>query len=224
MHIVVNHTFLSFISSLLALYTYDQSQVCSDTTCHLVFHACNQSKDTFEIFPDLIYCQHLSLFYFLSAYPIFLVSLSHSPELATRQSKRIHRITPSPSPPLSSRTCPHVNAVILTPDDPIPVSLSTILPCIHSQDLPDPSLPSSNKSSFLIFLIPKIMSKSKIVISSYPIMTCLPQLSSGKISPKSAKDYKYHCLTYFVNTKGGIEDNLKVSCILGCFKNGLMND
>ena len=31
-------------------------------------------------------------------------------------------------------------------------------------------------------------------------------------------------MNYFINAKGGIEDNLKVSRILGCFENDLVND
>ena len=68
------------------------------------------------------------------------------------------------------------------------------------------------------------MSDAKIAISSHLTVTRPPQLSNGEISPKAAKDFENHCLNYFVNAKGGIEDNVKVSRILGCFENDLVND
>jgi hypothetical protein len=68
------------------------------------------------------------------------------------------------------------------------------------------------------------MSDQKIAISSHLVVTRPPQLSNGEISPKSVKDFENHCLNYFVNAKGGIEDNVKVTRILGCFENDLVND
>ena len=68
------------------------------------------------------------------------------------------------------------------------------------------------------------MTDQKNATSTHLVVTRPPQLSSGEITPKSAKDFENHCLNYFVNVKGGIEDNLKVSRILGCFENDLVND
>jgi hypothetical protein len=68
------------------------------------------------------------------------------------------------------------------------------------------------------------MSDQKVAISTHLLVTRPPQLSNGDISPKSVKDFENHCLNYFVNAKGGIEDNVKVSRILGCFENDLIND
>ena len=68
------------------------------------------------------------------------------------------------------------------------------------------------------------MSDQKTTVSSHPSVTRPPQLSNGKILPKAVKDFENHCLNYFVNTKGGIEDNVKVTRILGCFENDLVND
>ena len=68
------------------------------------------------------------------------------------------------------------------------------------------------------------MSDQKVAVSTHLLVTRPPQLSNGDISPKSVKDFENHCLNYFVNAKGGIEDNLKVSRILGCFENDLIND
>ena len=70
----------------------------------------------------------------------------------------------------------------------------------------------------------QVMSDSKIAISSHPVVTHPPLLSNGKISPKSLNDFNYHCFNYFVNAKGSIDDDVKVSCILGCFENDLVND
>lgn len=68
------------------------------------------------------------------------------------------------------------------------------------------------------------MSDNKTATSTHLVVTRPPQLSNGEITPKSAKDFENHCLNYFANAKGGIEDNVKVSRILGCFENDLVND
>lgn len=68
------------------------------------------------------------------------------------------------------------------------------------------------------------MSDQKIALSSHPIVTCPPQISNCDITPKSVKYFENHCLNYFINAKGSIHNNLKVSCILGCFENDLVND
>ena len=68
------------------------------------------------------------------------------------------------------------------------------------------------------------MSDQKIATSIHLVVTCPPQLSNGKITPKAVKDFENHCLNYFVNAKGGIEDDLKVSWILSCFENDLVNN
>jgi hypothetical protein len=70
------------------------------------------------------------------------------------------------------------------------------------------------------------MSDQKNAVSSHLVVTRPPQLSNGDISPKAVKDFENHCLNYFINAKGlgGIDDNLKVTRILGCFENDLVND
>ena len=68
------------------------------------------------------------------------------------------------------------------------------------------------------------MADNKTATSSHPVVTRPPQLSNGEIGFKAVKDFENHCLNYFVNAKGGIEDTVKVSRILGCFKNDLVND
>ena len=82
---------------------------------------------------------------------------------------------------------------------------------------------SLNDSSDFIIPATIIMSKQKFAIS-HTMVTRLPELSNGKISPKLVRDFKNHCLNYFINAKGRVDKDLKVSCILGCFKNNLVND
>ena len=83
---------------------------------------------------------------------------------------------------------------------------------------------SSNNSSFFIPIGNQKMTDPKTTTSIHLVVTCPPQLSNREITLKSAKDFKNHCLNYFVNAKGGIEDNVKVTRILGCFENNLVND
>ena len=83
---------------------------------------------------------------------------------------------------------------------------------------------SSNDSSFFIPIGNQKMTDPKTTTSIHLVVTCPPQLSNKEITLKSAKDFKNHCLNYFVNAKGGIEDNVKVTRILGCFENNLVND
>ena len=70
---------------------------------------------------------------------------------------------------------------------------------------PSPSSSSSsNDSSF--FLQPVLplsssMADNKTATSSHPVVTRPPQLSNGEIGPKAVKDFKNHCLNYFVNAK-----------------------
>ena len=68
------------------------------------------------------------------------------------------------------------------------------------------------------------MTEQKTAISTHLNVTHPLHLCNGEISPKSVKDFENHCMNYFINTKGGIEDNLKVSRILRCFENDLIND
>ena len=68
------------------------------------------------------------------------------------------------------------------------------------------------------------MSEQKMAVSSHLLVTRPPHLSNGEITPKSVKDFENHCLNYFINAKGRIEDDVKVSRILGCFENDLVND
>ena len=116
------------------------------------------------------------------------------------------------------------NSVPNNQHTPAPPDSPNNVPCIHS---PLSQPPSSNSLINSLFFAPPqiyVMSVRKMAISLHSLVTCPPQLSHGKISPKAVKDFKNHCLNYFVNAKGGIDDNLKVSHILGCFESDLVND
>ena len=151
--------------------------------------------------------------------------------LATRQSKQIQNKSPGPSlvtvnlPPAhkSNSVSETSYSIPNNQHTPAPPDSLNNVPCIHSP-LSQPSLSDSLIDS--LFLAPPqiyAMSDQKMAISSHSLITCPPQLS-GKISPKAVKDFENHCLNYFVNAKGGIDDNLKMSRILGCFESDLIKN
>ena len=93
------------------------------------------------------------------------------------------------------------------------------------------SIPLPNPFLFIIRQLiqsctphPITMTDQKSAVSTHLVITRPPQLSNGEITPKSAKYFENHCMNYFINVKGGIEENLKVSQILRCFENDLIND
>ena len=49
-------------------------------------------------------------------------------------------------------------------------------------------------------------------------------MTDGDITPKIVREFETHCATYFMNTKDGVADELKVTKILGCFENNLVAD
>ncbi|KAF8272750.1 hypothetical protein EI94DRAFT_1697140 [Lactarius quietus] len=51
-----------------------------------------------------------------------------------------------------------------------------------------------------------------------------PILTDRDITPKVVREFENHCTTYFINAKDGMANDLKVSKILGCFKNTLIDD
>ncbi|KAF8258264.1 hypothetical protein EI94DRAFT_1708158 [Lactarius quietus] len=51
-----------------------------------------------------------------------------------------------------------------------------------------------------------------------------PILTDGEVTPKVVCKFENHCITYFVNAKDGVADSVKVSKILGCFENTLIDD
>jgi hypothetical protein len=55
-------------------------------------------------------------------------------------------------------------------------------------------------------------------------MVCVPVLTDGELTPGIVCDFESHCLIYFMNTKDTIANNLKVTKILSCFQNSLVND
>ena len=68
------------------------------------------------------------------------------------------------------------------------------------------------------------MSENKEAIASHLALSRPPHLSKGKITPNNVWEFENHCENYYMNTKGGVEDGQKVTKILGCFENPLVND
>ena len=49
-------------------------------------------------------------------------------------------------------------------------------------------------------------------------------VSEGDITPEVVCEFEYHTKVFFMNAKGGIEDDQKVSRLLGCFHDPLVRD
>lgn len=49
-------------------------------------------------------------------------------------------------------------------------------------------------------------------------------MSDGDITPKVICEFETHCMTYFMNAKDSVANNLKVIKILGYFDNMLVAD
>ena len=58
----------------------------------------------------------------------------------------------------------------------------------------------------------------------HPALSHLPKLSKGRITPNVIRDFENHAENFFMNAKHGVLDNKKVTRILGCFKDRLVND
>ena len=65
---------------------------------------------------------------------------------------------------------------------------------------------------------------NKLATISHPILSRAPVMTDGDITPKIVREFETHCATYFMNTKDGVADELKVTKILGCFENNLVAD
>ena len=59
---------------------------------------------------------------------------------------------------------------------------------------------------------------------SHPNISCPPIVSEGDITPEVICEFEYHAKIFFMNAKGGIEDDQKVAKILGCFHDPLVRD
>lgn len=68
------------------------------------------------------------------------------------------------------------------------------------------------------------MTDSKLATVSHPIMSRPPILTDGDITPKVVRGFENHCNTYFLNAKDGVDDEKKVTRIIGCFENILVDD
>lgn len=51
-----------------------------------------------------------------------------------------------------------------------------------------------------------------------------PSVSPGTITPEVASDFEQSAMFFFLNAKGGVADDQKVSRILGCFTDSLIRD
>lgn len=49
-------------------------------------------------------------------------------------------------------------------------------------------------------------------------------LTKGKITPKVVREFESHCAHYFINTKDGVPNDAKVTKILGCFEESVVDD
>ena len=68
------------------------------------------------------------------------------------------------------------------------------------------------------------MPESGKAIATHLILARPPMLSRGRIMPNAIQDFENHAENYYSNAKHGIPDNEKVTKILGCFENPLIND
>lgn len=69
-----------------------------------------------------------------------------------------------------------------------------------------------------------ITPEQKLAIVVHERVYTTPILTDGEITPKVIRDFESHCSTYFLNAKGGVTDEQKVTCIIGSFQNILIND
>ena len=112
-----------------------------------------------------------------------------------------------------------------------PASESTPLPPVvpSPPSSPHTASSSSDESSIEIHTTvprkrPVNMSDNKEAIASHLALSRPPHLSKGKITPNNVREFENHCENYYMNAKGGVQDGQKVTKILGCFENPLVND
>ena len=68
------------------------------------------------------------------------------------------------------------------------------------------------------------MSDPKLATVKHDTLTHPPVLSDGEISPKVIREFENRCKVYFMNVKGGVPDDQKVTKLLGSFRNTLIDD
>ena len=68
------------------------------------------------------------------------------------------------------------------------------------------------------------MSESNVATVFHPILSRAPMLTKGKITPKVVREFESHCAHYFINTKDGVPNDAKVTKILGCFEESVIDD
>ena len=61
-------------------------------------------------------------------------------------------------------------------------------------------------------------------IATHLVLSRPPHLSNGKITPNTIRDFKNHAENFFLNVKSTIPEDEKVTKVIGCFENCLVND
>lgn len=168
--------------------------------------------------------------------PLTASTLLSTHTLATRRAKKP---IPPPEPPHPQRTVP---AKLVAPTrrlrsahtDLPPVPKSPNATQSHSDssyDFPTHETANSNQSLSdssddytPITTSRHNMTETKLAGIQHPIMSRPPILTDGEITPKVVREFENHCTTYFINAKDGVADDIKVTKILGCFENALVDD
>ena len=68
------------------------------------------------------------------------------------------------------------------------------------------------------------MSNQKLATILHTNLSHAPILTDGEITPKIVREFEKHCNTFFINAKGGVPDNEKVTRILGVFEHPEVSD
>ena len=68
------------------------------------------------------------------------------------------------------------------------------------------------------------MPTTKDAVALHLTLSHPPHLSNRKISLNTVHEFENHCKNYYMNAKGGIEDDQKVTKILSCFESPLINN
>ena len=149
--------------------------------------------------------------------PVHVLATPDLVMLATCQSKRIICEPLSPSENLS--------------ENPPLSGLPPLEPPTETEPNEVPPLPpqtqySSDSSDDYIILPkwPTKMSEYKFATVFHPILSCTLMLTKGEITLKVVQEFKSHCAHYFINMKDGVPNDAKVTKILGCFEESVIND
>jgi hypothetical protein len=126
-------------------------------------------------------------------------------------------------PPASERNTPVDPASRDTPDNQTPNTP-------HERASPPVSLRSRQSSSdnssidVPIHQLPTKMPERVEALATHLILSRPPNLSARKITPNVLREFENHVENFFMNAKTTIPEDEKVTKILGCFGNPLVND